>query len=185
MPPVISRTVPTSPTGRPQRLPSTPQESKQCSIRPTSRPLSGSPPELQHIPYITLTWAANSSSAWATIWSSIFGFHLDLHLRLHLRLHLDFYLGLHLDLQAGIHLSVESEAQREAKSETDLRAPWMPPGLAWRIQKIRTLKKMGTKMVPIFGTKMVPILRTKMVPRVRPCEPARILKHVEPFWFPK
>ena len=185
MPPVISRTVPTSPTGRPQRLPSTPQDSKQCSIRPTSRPPSGSPPELQHISYITLTWAANSSSAWATIWSSIFGFHLDLHLRLHLRLHLDFYLGFHLDLQAGIHLSVESEAQREAKSETDLRAPWMPPGLAWRIQKIRTLKKMGTKMVPIFGTKMVPILRTKMVPRLRPCEPARILKHVEPFWFPK
>ena len=43
------------------------EESKQCSIRPTSRPLSGSPPELQHLPHIIPTWADNSTSAWAII----------------------------------------------------------------------------------------------------------------------
>ena len=78
-----------------------------------------------------------------------------------------------------------TEAQVGTKSHHDLTTHWMPPGLAWRIQKIRTPKILGTKMVPILGTKMVPKMGTKMVPALRPCEPARTDARREPFWFPK
>ena len=76
------------------------------------------------------------------------------------------------------------ETQVGAKSDHALTTHWTVPGLAWRIQKIRISKILGTKMVPILGTKMVLILGTKMVPASRPFERARTDAKLEPFWFP-
>ena len=93
--------------------------------------------------------------------------------------------GLPYGCRFGPPIGLLIEAQVGAKSHHDLTTHWTLPGLAWRVQKIRTSKNWGTKMVPILGTKMVPKMRTKMVPALRPCEPARTDARREPFWFPK